>query len=337
MTFSAPHLPGHACHIFRADDFYVASGANLNDPLSSPDEVCPGDIYHLSPQASPLRLMLEVGPKHQTQTVAAGSEIGSQGDPVRLVARYTLLSPDGARVELLVLAHDGALYGLPLSPMSRRTDHTLIEIDTAPIATRLSDLVCVSFARGTLITLPSGLQHPIERLAPGDPILTRDHGPQPVRWIGRATLRAVGAFAPVVIGQGALGNTGDLIVSQHHRVFLYHRTRDAGLGTAELLVQAKHLVDGETVFIREGGVVDYFSLVFDRHEIIYAEGIAAESLMVTESTVARLPEELALPLLDRFPGLRHDPHFGTEAGPDMADSIRREHLTRAGQNDRRSD
>ena len=56
--------------------------------------------------------------------------------------------------------------------------------------------------------------------------------------------------------------------------------------------------------------------MFDRHEIIYAEGIAAESLMVTEATVACLPEELAEPLLARFPGLRHDPHFGTEAGRD---------------------
>ena len=64
-------------------------------------------------------------------------------------------------------------------PMSRGTDYTLIEIDTAPIATRLTDLVCVSFARGTRITLPSGLQQPIERLAPGDRVLTRDHGAQP--------------------------------------------------------------------------------------------------------------------------------------------------------------
>ena len=30
-------------------------------------------------------------------------------------------------------------------------------------------------------------------------LLTRDHGPQPLRLLGRATLRAHGAFAPVVI------------------------------------------------------------------------------------------------------------------------------------------
>lgn len=71
--------------------------------------------------------------------------------------------------------------------------------------------------------------------------------------------------------------------------------------TSELLVQAQHLVDGETVFIREGGFVDYFSLVFDRHEIVYAEGIPAESLMVSEAVINRLPPELSAEVKARFP------------------------------------
>ena len=36
-------------------------------------------------------------------------------------------------------------------------------------------------------------------------------------------------------------------------------------------------VDGQTAYLRDGGFVDYFSLVFDRHEIIFAEGAATES------------------------------------------------------------
>ncbi len=39
------------------------------------------------------------------------------------------------------------------------------------------------FALGTWITTPNG-QIPIEELAAGDMVVTMDHGPQPIRWIG---------------------------------------------------------------------------------------------------------------------------------------------------------
>jgi hypothetical protein len=202
----------------------------------------------------------------------------------------------------------------------------LLKVDDAPQETGLSDLLCVSFARGTMITLASGQQRAIEDLRAGDRVLTRDHGGQPIRWIGSTTLRAVGAFAPVVITAGTLGNSGDLIVSQHHRMFLYQRERKAGIATSELLVQAKHLVDNNNIFIRETGFVDYFSIVFDQHEIIYAEGVPAESLMVNDATVSRLPAELSEDVKARFPGLSQHQHFGTEAGRQFLDQIGTESL-----------
>jgi len=300
--------------VFDARALFVTLGANQGDVLDGPDEVCPGDVYELDQDAAPARLVVTQahdGP----QTVAPGSEVGRPGDAVRLEARYALMGADGDKVELLVVVLGGtARHALPLSPMATRTGYTLLAIHPAPPELRLADLLCVSFARGTMITLASGAQQAIEALAPGDRVLTRDHGPQPLRWIGRATLRAVGAFAPVVITAGTLGNSGDLIVSQHHRMFLYQRRRKAGLPTSEVLVQARHLADGAMIYIRDGGYVDYFSLIFDRHEIIYAEGVPAESLMVTEAVVNRLPPELAAEVRARFPGLSQHQHFGTEAG-----------------------
>lgn len=314
-------LPGHALQVFAADDIYVALGVNTGDGLGLPDAVIAGDIYELDDAARPLRLVLSHPDPGTEPAVAEGSSLGQPGDPVRLAARYTLMSPDGDRVEIVMLDVAGHLGALPLSPMSARTDYTLLQIEHAPDVARLSDLMCVSFARGTLITLASGRQVAIEALKPGDLILTRDHGPQPLRLVGSATLRAVGAFAPVVIPAGTLGNAGDLIVSQHHRMFLYQRRRLAGLPTSELLVQARHLVDRETVFIREGGFVDWFSLVFDSHEIIYAEGIPAESLMVNDATVSRLPPEIAAEVKARFPGLAQVQHFGSEAGRQFLETI----------------
>ena len=319
-------LPGHACQLFAGDDIYVAQGANQGDGLGGPAEVIAGDVYELDRRATPLRLVVSP-PVGLDQHVAQGSGVGHPGQLIRLEARYTLMAPDGDRVELLILMLDGATrYALPLSPIGANVGYTLLTVEPAPTDLQLADLLCLSFARGTMISLADGSQCAIEALVPGQQVLTRDHGRQPIRWIGHARLRAVGAFAPVVIAAGTLGNSGDLILSQHHRVFLYQRNRLPGLTTSELLVQARHFVDGERVYLRDGGYVDYFSLVFDHHEIIYAEGVPSESLMVNDATVNRLPPEIGAEVKAQFPGLSQNPHFGTEAGRQFLDAIGPERL-----------
>jgi hypothetical protein len=308
--------PARSCQVFAAEDIFVHHGVNAGDGLADTDMLCPGDIYHLDAAAVPRRLLLDGG------RVGAGSEIGTPGAAVAVRARLSLMGADGDGVDLVVLdLGDGAAAVLPLTPLGARIDYTLLAVETEAGDTPLTDLLCVSFARGTAITLGDGRPRAIEDLRPGDMVLTRDHGRQPVAWVGRATLRAVGAFAPVVITRGAYGNAADLILSPHHRIFLYQRDRRPGVPTAELLVQAKHLVDGEAVYRREGGFVDYFSLVFARHEIIYAEGIPAESLLVSEATVTRLPPEIAAEVKARFPGLSQSQHFGTEAGRGLIASL----------------
>ncbi len=55
----------------------------------------------------------------------------------------------------------------------------------------------------------------------------------------------------------------------------------------------------------EGGFFDGFQILLDRHEILYAEGIAVESLMVTGQTRPALPEAiLATAAPDLSPELR---------------------------------
>ncbi|WP_405117492.1 Hint domain-containing protein [Phaeobacter sp. BS23] len=70
-------------------------------------------------------------------------------------------------------------------------------------------------------------------------------------------------------------------------------------GRPDHLVRARELVNGIDIFEQSGGFVDYFQLLFDRHQIVFAEGIAAESLLLNPLTRAALPQEN----LSRTPGL----------------------------------
>ncbi|WP_212525249.1 Hint domain-containing protein [Actibacterium sp. MT2.3-13A] len=323
--------PSYACHVFPADEFEVVSGANLGDPLMPLDELCPGDVYEFLPGAEALELAIHDGaaaragsgqflqPGARGQSVATGSEIGRPGESLRLEGRLTFMRPDGDTVDLLLIALTGAgggaaqLVFVPMAPIEARQSYTLVKADPEPGEVRLTDITSVAFTRGTMITLGDGRQCPVEDLRPGDRVLTRDHGAQPLRWVGHRTVRAVGPFAPVVITKGTYANQSDLIVSQHQRLFLYQRGAQRLTETAELFVKALHLVDGEAVFLRAGGFVEYFHLVFDRHEIIYAECIPTESLLINERTLGQLPEEVLREVETHLPGLSHRPHFGTEA------------------------
>lgn len=319
MPFPDPAMPVYAAHAYDAGDLRVVSGMNHGDTLHEADACEPGDIYRLGGQARARRLLIH-GPRCDdgSQTLAPGTEAGQAGDRLTLRRLLTFMAPDGDKVEVLLidLGAGASQLVVPLSPIGPRIDYTLVQSTPAPSDIRIADIVCTAFTTGTQITRADGRLAPIESLAAGDAILTRDHGPQPVRWIGRARLRALGGFAPVVITAGTLGNHADLVVSPHHRLFIYQRSRQRIGPSAELLVQARHLVNDDTVFRREGGFVDYYSLVFDHHEIVYAEGIPVESMMVTEARLSLLPADLADDIRSRFPGLSQTQHRGTEAGHD---------------------
>ncbi|MCB1361795.1 MAG: Hint domain-containing protein [Rhodobacter sp.] len=311
----------HAVSAFPARALRVQTGANAGDPLPAPaDSVC-GDYYRLDENAAPLTLMLDLDAPDGAGRLAPGSDLGHAGDPVRLEGRLSLMAPDGDLVEVLVLDLGTTRVALPLSPLLARHVYTLIAADLSPGPIRLAAVVAGAFARGTRVALADGRQCAVEDLVPGDAVITRDHGAQVLRWKGAVTLRAEGGFAPVVVQPGVMGNPGPLAVSPHHRLFLYRRDARDLAGASGLLVQARHLVDDSAILRREGGHVEYFSLVFDAHEVIYAEGVPCESLMVCPSVVTRLPEDLAAPLRAAFPGLSQRLHSGADLAPEMVSRL----------------
>ncbi|AJE45570.1 Hint domain-containing protein [Celeribacter indicus] len=160
----------------------------------------------------------------------------------------------------------------------------------------------VCFGRGTLIQTVYGAV-PVEELRAGDLAITYDHGPQEIRWIGSTRVRAEGAFAPVEIARNTCGNHRTLRVSQQHRILIADPKAELNHGDHEVLVPAKHLVNHDTVRIREGGEVEYFHILFDRHEVVFADGAPAESFHPGDTGATALDRAARDEILALFPQL----------------------------------
>ena len=172
------------------------------------------------------------------------------------------------------------------------------------------------FVRGTKIETASG-PVAVEHLNTGDLIRTVDNGLQPLRWIGQRAVPAENAFAPILIRKGALGNTEDLRVSPQHRILLSGWRAEIHLGMSEVLVPAKSLINGETILRETGGEVEYFHIMFDRHELVYAAGIESESFHPGETGWNALTDASREEILSLFPELRDEGFkaYGVTARP----------------------
>ncbi|WP_232220981.1 Hint domain-containing protein [Paracoccus sp. J39] len=169
----------------------------------------------------------------------------------------------------------------------------------------------ICFRHGTLILTQRG-QVPVEALRIGDMVVTRDHGAQPLRWIGSkpvesALLRAFEKMRPVRIRAGALGSglpSRDLYVSQQHRILVSSKIAERICGAAEVLVAAKHLTGIEGIeLVDDCEALTYYHLLFDRHEIVCSEGALTESLFTGPEALKSVSPEARAEILALFPGL----------------------------------
>ena len=168
------------------------------------------------------------------------------------------------------------------------------------------------FVAGTRILTPSG-EIAVEDLRAGDLVVTLDDGPQPLRWTGSRTVAAEGAFAPVRIRAGTFGAHRDLCLSPQHRVLVRDVLADLMFGEPEVLVAAKDLVNGRSVRREEGGTVTYVHLLFDRHQVVMADGLATESFLPGPAVARSLAPDTLREILALFPEL--DPETGAGYGP----------------------
>ena len=167
-----------------------------------------------------------------------------------------------------------------------------------------TNVVC--FDEGTLISTPSGVV-PIEELRVGDMVQTRDNGPQRLLWVGARRLGAAELAAnphlrPVLLQAGYFGLARDLVVSPQHGILLHHDTR----GGSETFYRAKHLAQlpGGGARVMQGKRrVRYFHLLFEEHQVVFANGMACESLYPGPQGYGALSPAARAELATLFPDL----------------------------------
>jgi len=265
------------------------------------------------------QFVVREGPGHE---VIAGFSVSS-GDRV-IFDRYEMQTHDdiwsrmfaSGRDTLIRFDDGGSLRLKRLNPGDLTAEH----------------FVClggpVQLTVATLVSTAAGVR-PVRDVVEGDLIATVDHGMQPVRQVIRQRRSFQGPDdpgRPVAISFGALGRGRPrraLTVAPYQRLMVEHPATGA-----ELLIAASKLV-GRAGVQRVRGCVQasFVNLRFDAHELILAEGMATETLLIHRRTRLLLsgapgPQmQPARPIYLKDPAFhpdRLDPRFRIVAPPDVA-------------------
>ncbi|WP_170754436.1 Hint domain-containing protein [Ruegeria lacuscaerulensis] len=244
--------------------------------------------------------------------ITDGGGIVADGTPVESESIIVLRAldgdgnPVGPEIEVYVFSQNGVtsdVWGFATSaPLDPGTSY--IKVSGSNAGSSAYDDYIPCFGPGTLIATSEG-DVDIAQLSRGQNIWTRDAGFQPIMWIDTTTVPGRGAFAPVVIEQGAIGNTKKLILSQQHRVLVASPAISMLFGSSEVFVAAKHLCSLPGVEIREMDRITYTHFMFDQHHIVRSNGALTESYFFGESAKHALSSAQRAEILALFPSLDH--------------------------------
>ena len=169
-----------------------------------------------------------------------------------------------------------------------------------------TDALVACFTSGTLIATRDGPRL-IESLCVGDLVLTQDHGFEPLRWIGSTTRRVIDPIRPVRFRIGSLGAglpSAELMVSPNHGMLVRSGVAAALTGRREVLLPAARLVGLPGVdWATDIEEVTYLHLLFDAHEVVFAEDAPTESLLPRPHLIGSFGAEAEAELRLLFPEL----------------------------------
>jgi len=298
-------------NVYAMTDFETSEALNALQDESTAGAVGPAD------------LVLRAGATAQQMQIAdADGTHALDGDHRQLLTAPITLDgityPAGSIVAITAVLTDtqgGEGYAISIGPTNAAGDRTTAFVTTTPVVAgrnyrftaggqcAVPDSQFACYAAGTMIKTARG-ERAIETLQVGDRVMTRDHGLQTLRWTGTRTVAGRGRMAPVTFDAGILGCTSPLSVSPNHRMLISGAMADLVCGDEEILLSAKMLINDCNVRQVDCGFVTYVHIMFDYHEIIWANDCPSESSYIGDTAIASLPDAQAAEILSIFPDLR---------------------------------
>jgi hypothetical protein len=317
------------------------AGVQLTAPGNTQGVGTPGEVFALTSATptittvkveddDPLMTDASINETGALPVVSADSPFGAAGQRVDL--GYRIRATTSETPPRVVIFHVVSIGGLNVGivgtePLVPKVSYTITLATDQQTATQVRDyglsgptgspyagqnalpwapILCLT--QGTMIETPEGPRC-IDELAVGDLVTTLDNGSQPLRWIGRRPvsmfeLLAHSELRPIRFETGAMGNTRPLMVSPQHRMLLNDWRAEVYFGEDQVLIPAKSLVDGGTVrqVFPEQPLV-YCHLLFDRHEMILANGALCESFHPGATGLDALDADQRAEIAALFPDL----------------------------------
>lgn len=170
--------------------------------------------------------------------------------------------------------------------------------------------VITCFTAGSMATTDRG-PVAVEKLRPGDFILTRDNGFEEITWVGRQCIAAAdlnrrNALRPIRIAAGALGEgcpARDMLVSPQHRMLFSGSRAELLFGESEVLIPAVLLLGRPGITRMTEGSVTYVHFMCAEHQIVMVDGCWSESYQPGDASLAAMPDAQRDEVFALFPQL----------------------------------
>lgn len=208
--------------------------------------------------------------------------------------------------------------------LSLRNDGSIHETENIGPATAPFEAAFSAFARGTLIKTTTG-PVAVEDLLPGMKIVTCEHGPMPLLWLGAMTLvpdaegtvpqnRRITRIMGDALGMGR--PMMDVMAGPGARLL----SRPLGLrdsfGGEQVLTPARDLADGMSVVeITPAHPVTVFHIALRRHSTICAGGLEFESYHPGAGFERHMSQNMLSLFLSYFPHIHEAHQFGALSHP----------------------
>jgi len=163
--------------------------------------------------------------------------------------------------------------------------------DDATLALGQSFTITSGIAAGTTLLTQSGIV-PVESIAVGDKVITRDRGLQPVRWVGAWQFFNQADAAAVHFAADAMGNHEAITLAPQTRVLIRSAMVKALYRESEVFALAGDLVNGTTICsVQDFAPITMVQMLFDNHEILRANEMEVESLHPDRAFAHQLDED----------------------------------------------